>query len=84
VIRDDNLIISQGVRLSKQLSSYSARPDGKLSLHDIIKLIPASQRQQLEDDFNLLFDEGYGELTLTVVKGEIDTWETTISRKVNK
>jgi len=53
-----------------------------LTLFDIIKIIPEHQRQQLEDDFNHLFEEGYGELTFIVFKGELDTWRVSVSRKV--
>lgn len=61
--------------------SYSARPDGVLTLEQLIRKIPAYYRSQIEDDFNELIDAGWGEVTFTIVRGEISGHLVTFSRK---
>ena len=51
-------------------------------MDDLIRLIPAAQRQELEQDINALFEQGYGSLALIVKDGKLDTWEIRLSRKV--
>jgi len=45
-------------------------------------MIPEAQRSKLEDDIATLFDQGFGELSFFVVRGEIDRWSVTVSTKV--
>jgi hypothetical protein len=61
---------------------YSSRPDGKMTLSEFICMIPEAQRSKLEDDIATLFDQGFGELSFFVVRGELDRWSVTVSTKV--
>lgn len=64
-------------------TSYSARPDGKMTLYDVIKMIPDGERTHIEDAINnLVEDEGYGEIVLVVVKGKLVAWKLQESRKL--
>jgi hypothetical protein len=65
------------------MQRYSARPDGKRTLDEIIRLIPEGERVKIEDAFNSLLDgEGYGEISLVVVRGQLVTWKLEVSRKI--
>lgn len=61
---------------------HSARPDGTPTLCELVLLIPDAQREQLEDDINDLLATGFGELSFVVVRGELDRWTVTKSRKL--
>ena len=63
---------------------YSSRPDGKMTLSEFICMIPEAQRSKLEDDIATLFDQGFGELSFFVVRGELDRWSVTVSTKLGK
>ena len=63
---------------------HSSRPDGKPTLSEFICMIPEAQRTQLEDDIATLMDNGFGELSFFVVRGELDRWTVTVSTKVIK
>jgi hypothetical protein len=46
-------------------------------------LIPEGERTKIEDAFNALVEnEGYGEISLVVVKGRLTTWKLLESRKL--
>jgi hypothetical protein len=61
--------------------AFSVRPDGVLTLEELIRKIPQYYRSKIEDDFNGLFQAGWGELTFTVERGEITGHLVTLSRK---
>ena len=66
-------------------TSYSARPDGKMTLYDVIKMIPDGELVHIENAINnLIEDEGYGEIVLVVVKGKLVAWKLQESRKINE
>lgn len=69
--------------MSDPKTSYSARPDGKMTLHDFFKLVPHAWREQLEDDINAILEAGYGDLTLHFVRGKLDSWQAPPTRKVS-
>lgn len=66
------------------INSYSARPDGKLTLHEFFALVPHNQRQQLEDDINTILESGFGDLTFHIFNGKLDYWQTSPTRKISK
>ena len=55
-----------------------------MTLSEFLCLIPDAQRTQLEDDIATLFDQGCGELSFFVVRGELDRWSVTVSTKLGK
>jgi len=62
---------------------YSARPDGKVTLDEILRLIPEGERTKIEDAFNDLFNtQGYGQVTFVVVNGKLKNWRLEVSRKL--
>jgi hypothetical protein len=62
---------------------YSARPDGKATLDEILRLIPEGERIKIEDAFNDLFNtQGYGQVTFVVVNGKLKNWRLEVSRKL--
>ena len=63
---------------------HTARPDGKITLTEFIRMIPDWQRVQIEADINTLFEAGYGDLSFQVADGKLITWRATVSRKVDK
>ena len=64
-------------------TSYSARPDGKLTIYDVIKMIPTTDLVRIEDAINDLKDnDGYGEVCIMVVKGKVTGWKLIESRKL--
>ena len=64
-------------------TSYSARPDGKMTLYDVINMIPEGERIHIEDAINNLVEgEGFGEIVLVVVKGKLVAWKLQESRKI--
>lgn len=63
--------------------SYSARPDGKLTIYDVIKQMPTSELERIEDAINDLSENsGYGEVCIVVVKGRVTGWKLIESRKL--
>ena len=64
------------------LQRHTARPDGKITLTEFIRMIPDWQRAQIEADINTLFEAGFGDLSFQVVDGKLVTWKATVSRKV--
>ncbi len=64
-------------------TSYSARPDGKMTIYDVIRQMPTSELKRIEDAINDLSDnEGYGEVCLVVVKGKVTGWKLIESRRL--
>jgi len=64
-------------------TSYSARPDGKLTIYDVIRQMPTSELQRIEDAINnLTNNDGYGEVCIVVVKGKVTGWKFIESRKL--
>lgn len=64
-------------------TSYSARPDGKMTLYDVIRQIPTADLQKIEDAINDLTDnDGYGEVCIVVVRGKVTGWKLIESRKL--
>lgn len=79
-----NLNNTGATRLSEAPRRYEARPDGRLTLTQLIAAIPADQRRQIEDDLHALMAEGWGELSLSVVNGAVAGHCVTISRRYHK
>lgn len=68
--------------MSKQPPIFSARPDGKMTLIDVIRQIPTPDLVRIEDALSDLTDtEGYGEVCIVVVRGEVTGWKLIESRK---
>ena len=64
-------------------TSYSARPDGKMTIYDVIKQMPTSELQRIENAINDLTDnDGYGEVCIVLVKGKVVGWKMIESRKL--
>ena len=64
-------------------TSYSARPDGKLTIYDVIRQIPTPDMLRIEDAINDLTDnDGYGEVCIVVVKGKVIGWKLVESWKL--
>ena len=64
-------------------TSHSARPDGKMTIYDVIKMIPKSECIKIEEAINKLVEnEGYGEIAFVVVKGKLVSWQVVESRKI--
>ena len=64
-------------------TSYSARPDGKMTIYDVIRQMPTSELQRIENAINDLADhDGYGEVCIVVVKGRVTGWKLIESRKL--
>jgi hypothetical protein len=64
--------------------TFSVRPDGVLTLEQLIRTIPEDYRKQVEDDLNRVFEAGWGEFTFTIVRGEISGHLVTVSKKYKK
>lgn len=53
-----------------------------MTLYDVIRQIPAPDMVRIEDALSDLMDhEGYGEVCIVVVRGEVTGWKLIESRK---
>jgi len=53
-----------------------------MTLYDVIRQIPAPDMVRIEDALSDLMDhEGYGEVCIVVVRGEVKGWKLIESRK---
>jgi len=54
-----------------------------MTLYDVIRQIPMADLERIEDAINNLTDnEGYGEVCIVVVRGEVTGWKLVESRKL--
>ena len=54
-----------------------------MTLYDVIRMIPLSEIKRIEDAINDLADnDGYGEVCIVVVRGQVTGWKLIESRKI--
>lgn len=56
----------------------------RVTLEQFIAMIPAAQREDIEADITRLLDEGWGELTVTVVNHAVTGHIVSVSRVYNR
>jgi hypothetical protein len=54
-----------------------------MTIYDVIKQMPTSELQRIEDAINNLTDnDGYGEVCIVVVRGKVTGWKLIESRRL--